>query len=69
MRKHSFLVPVLLLMLALLAAGCGSTDTGYLSVGDQAPDFLLTDMNGTEVSLAGQLGEKPVLLYFSMAEG
>jgi cytochrome oxidase Cu insertion factor (SCO1/SenC/PrrC family) len=33
-------------------------------VGTEAPDFTLTDLNGTKVSLADFLGKKHVLLEF-----
>lgn len=37
---------------------------GELSVGDHAPDFTLTDQNGTPVTLSSACAQRPVLLVF-----
>ncbi|MBN2500474.1 MAG: hypothetical protein JXB38_06860 [Anaerolineales bacterium] len=59
----------LLLALGVLLAGCASEESGYLKVGDSAPDFSLPTVSGDTYVLADDLGQQPVLLYFSMAEG
>ncbi|KAA3643532.1 MAG: hypothetical protein DWQ07_23790 [Chloroflexi bacterium] len=67
MQKLAFVSLVVLLSLAL--AACGS-DTSGLAIGDQAPDFTLTNANGQSVSLTDYTNrQKPVLLYFHMAMG
>ncbi len=58
-----------LLVLGVLLAGCASEESGYLEVGDSAPDFNLPTVAGETYALADDLGQQPVLLYFSMAEG
>lgn len=60
--------PALIVSLALLLAGCQSTNQTSLALGDIAPDFALPSATGGDVSLAG-LAEQNVLLYFSMADG
>lgn len=40
-----------------------------LTVGQQAPAFELPSVAGGEVRLSDYLGQKPVLLYFSMGPG
>ena len=62
-------VAVLLLALGVLLAGCASEESGYLEVGDSAPDFSLPTVSGDTYALADDLGQQPVLLYFSMADG
>ena len=39
-----------------------------LKTGNTAPDFILPDENGKEVSLAGLLEESPLILYFYPAD-
>ena len=58
-----------LLVLGVLLAGCASEESGYLEVGDSAPGFSLPTVTGETYALADDLGQQPVLLYFSMAEG
>ncbi|MEX0985446.1 MAG: hypothetical protein WD096_10425 [Actinomycetota bacterium] len=61
--------------LALLVTSCStgapatSTPSQELSVGDDAPDFTLPEAGGSSVSLTEKLGERPMLLYFSMGPG
>ena len=65
-------IRILILLGLLLAIGltaCGQPQADFLAVGDPAPDFSLPDIAGGEVSLSSFTGEKPVLLYFSMADG
>ncbi len=60
------IVPRLLLCcMFLVLTGCSGSDSGAkkLKIGDQAPDFKGTDLNGQPVSLAGYQG-KPVILRF-----
>ena len=59
----------ILSLAALLLAACGGSGNEPLKVGDEAPDFRLQSVNGNEVSLSDYTSQKPVLLYFSMAEG
>ena len=35
-----------------------------VAVGEQAPDFTLTDQNGRSQSLAAERGKRPVVLVF-----
>ena len=35
-----------------------------VAVGEQAPDFTLTDQNGQKRSLAAERGKRPVVLVF-----
>ncbi len=55
----------------LLLAGCSgqSADPAALSVGDAAPDFTLSNTDGSTYTLSEHLEEKPVLLFFHMADG
>ena len=50
-------------LLFLLAAACGSGDSDRLKIGDQAPDFSITDLNGESISAAAWRGS-PVILRF-----
>jgi len=68
-RGNAPRVAGLLLALGVLLAGCASEETEYLEVGDSAPDFSLPTVSGGTYVLADDLGQQPVLLYFSMAEG
>jgi len=52
-------LPVLLVILT----GCGEEKTKKLQIGDQAPDFTVTDMDGRMINLASWKG-KPVILRF-----
>ena len=38
-----------------------------LEVGQKAPDFILPDQNGNDVSLSDYLGKKVVLWFFPKA--
>ncbi len=51
---------LLLLLLLLLAGGCAST---AIKVGDRAPDFQLSSLDGRTVKLSDFRG-KPILLSF-----
>ena len=63
----------LAVLLAVLVAACtgGGTSTAEagLNVGDRAPSFDLPAAAGGRASLDDYVGEKPVLLYFSMGPG
>lgn len=61
-------LPAVLAVVTLLLAACGGDDGGELSVGDDAPGFDLPDASGGTVSL-DDYSDRPVLLYFHMAEG
>ena len=69
MKKRSIILLVIILPLLLLAACGGAAGDEYLAAGDKAPDFTLPDTAGGTYTLSEHLGEKPVLLYFSMADG
>jgi peroxiredoxin Q/BCP len=43
------------------------TDSTRLAAGDTAPDFTLTDQNGTAVSLADYRGQKVVVYFYPAA--
>lgn len=62
--------PIILLLLlgALILAGCSEESSDGLAVGDDAPDFSLPEASGGTVSLADYAGQ-PALLYFHMADG
>lgn len=68
MRTRIVLIGLGLLLATGLTA-CGQPQTDYLAVGDPAPDFNLPEVAGGQVSLSSFTGKKPVLLYFSMADG
>jgi cytochrome oxidase Cu insertion factor (SCO1/SenC/PrrC family) len=63
-KKMSWLF---VLSLGLLAA-CSSGAPATAVVGQQAPDFTVTDVEQSQVSL-GDFEDQAVLLYFSMADG
>jgi hypothetical protein len=42
----------------------GGFENAGLAVGETAVDFTLKDVDGNTVSLAGLLGEKPVVMIF-----
>lgn len=66
-RKTAWLGLIGLFLLVL--AGCSSQDPAALSAGDTAPDFTLTNTDGSAYTLSDHLGEQPVLLFFHMADG
>lgn len=47
----------------LVVAGCGKEKEERLKIGDQAPDFVINDMNDNPLHLAAWKG-KPVILRF-----
>lgn len=64
---------IALLAALLLAPGSGNSPlaqaappatTGAVRVGDFAPDFTLTSLSGTPLTLSKQIGKQPVLLVF-----
>lgn len=65
-------IPLALLWLLFLAAGCATPGTGRstatehrtLKVGEEAPDFWLKNQNQQRVSLSDFKGEKNVILVF-----
>ncbi len=50
-------------LLILLAAACSSGNVDRLKIGDQAPDFSITDLNGVSISAAAWRGS-PLILRF-----
>lgn len=75
MKKQALVIASLALTLAFVAGACASGRApieqpgGAPDVGDEAPRFSLTSAAGTPVSLADYMGQRPVLLYFSMGPG
>lgn len=61
-------IGLLLVFVGLLTACGGNSTQNEIAVGSQAPDFVLTDSGGTQVSLSEYKGQ-PVLLFFHMAGG
>ena len=56
---------LILFLVALLAfPAAAQTRSKPVAVGEQAPDFTLTDQNGRSQSLAAQRGKRPVVLVF-----
>ena len=68
-KKITWLGLISLALLLLAACSSQSADPAALSVGDAAPDFTLTNMDGSTYTLSEHLGKKPVLLFFHMADG
>ena len=54
---------------ALVVAGCGPAAPTPLTEGDAAPAFTLPAAHGGTVALAEYRDKQPVLLYFHMADG
>jgi cytochrome oxidase Cu insertion factor (SCO1/SenC/PrrC family) len=54
----------LVLVLLSLPAMAQAPRAKPVAVGEQAPDFTLTDQNGRSHSLAAQRGKRPVVLVF-----
>ena len=57
------------LVIAALAVGfCGAAQAQQrakpVAVGEQAPDFTLTDQNGQKRALSAERGKRPVVLVF-----
>jgi hypothetical protein len=58
------------LAIGVLAVACQSNPPdGVLGEGSQAPPFALPSADGTTVRLDDFLGDRAVLLYFSMGPG
>ena len=49
---------------AALFAGAAHAQQKPVAVGEQAPDFTLTDQNGRKQSLSAERGKRPVVLVF-----
>jgi hypothetical protein len=65
---------VILAVAALLAASCGGDGNrtggqGPLAEGDRAPGFTLPSAQGPNVSSQDYMGQRAILLYFSMGPG
>jgi hypothetical protein len=57
---------------ALVLASCADSTRSFtagLKVGDDAPAFELPAADGSRASLEDYVGNKPILLYFSMGPG
>lgn len=68
LSKNFRLVFVLLILTTMLTACVGTSADGKIALGNQAPDFTLTDSDGNPVTLSEYRGQ-PVLLFFHMAGG
>ena len=62
------LIAVSLTVGILLTACDTNSSSNHISVGNPAPDFILSNSDGLPVSLSEYNGQ-PVLLFFHMAEG
>lgn len=56
-------------LVTLACTGGGQASDEDAQVGRKAPKFSLMSASGEEVSLEDYLGQRPVLLYFSMGPG
>jgi len=59
----------LVVLSALIVAGCGPAAPTPLTEGDPAPALTLPAARGGTVALAEYSDKQPVLLYFHMADG
>ena len=57
-------IVTVLLALAFAFPAHGQQRTKPVAVGEQAPDFTLTDQNGRSHSLAAERGKRAVVLVF-----
>jgi hypothetical protein len=62
-------VPLAVAMALTASCAGGSAEEPSLAEGDRAPAFTLPSAAGEDVALSDFVGEKPVLLYFSMGPG
>ena len=69
--RRTWIFTAALLALALITAACSGAEevSDGARVGKEAPKFSLTSASGDQVSLDDYLGQRPVLLYFSMGPG
>lgn len=65
LRKIFFLYLLCTVFLALAACSGGDQAVKKLKLGDQAPDFSGTDLNGQPVSLAAYQGQPVILRFWS----
>lgn len=70
LTNHKTLFGLIGVLLAgLILSACGAPEASELAVGEPAPGFTLPAASGEQVSLSEYRGERPVLLYFHMADG
>jgi peroxiredoxin len=66
-KKTSWRVSILdagvIFLVFFLLTGCSSEDSNRLKIGDQAPDYSITDLRGEKITSAGWNGF-PVILRF-----
>ena len=69
--RRTWIVTATFLALALVTVTCSGAEEASdgARVGKEAPKFSLTSASGDQVSLDDYLGQRPVLLYFSMGPG
>lgn len=60
---------LLIALVGLVLVGCGGVKSTEESAPTQAPSFRLPSAQGGEVALQDLVAERPVLLYFHMADG
>lgn len=60
---------LVVVLVVLVLAGCGTAAPTPLTEGDSAPAFTLPAADGGTVALAEYVDKQPVLLYFHMADG
>jgi cytochrome oxidase Cu insertion factor (SCO1/SenC/PrrC family) len=69
MIKIKTIIIVILLTAGILLTACDTnSSSNQIHVGNLAPDFILSNSDGSPVSLSEYKGQ-PVLLFFHMAEG
>ena len=64
MKKLKVLI-ITLIGLAILLVGCSATPKVGTGLGDEAPDFTLTDIDGNEVSLSDFKGQVVVINFWA----
>ena len=64
-RENARWLLCLLAIFVLAACGGNGQDSHHLKVGDQAPDFTATALDGRSVDLAAHKGQPAVIRFFS----
>jgi len=59
------LLTLVFLLLSIGLHGCGSEGNTKLGIGDQAPDFTASDMDGQAIRLSEWLGSPVILRFWS----
>lgn len=70
MKRHAFLLFTFLIILIASASPAQTAQSeAWIAVGDEAPDFTLSDSSGKTYKLSDFRGEKPVVLEFFRSGG